>query len=343
MDELLDAWLYDGLSAVRRDITVRLAGAALIIVETGEAIPLDRLESRGDRTSIVYGHADREGWRLGLPGGLPESWRSRLPRQEHHGALLDRYGIIRVVVVCAILAAAALFGLWKGAEIAARLVPESWEMALGESVTGDFGGSVCKGRAGQDALDRLAIRLSTDGRPVTVRVIDRDMVNAIALPGRQVILFSGLLDKAKTPDEVAGVLGHEIGHVANRDVMAGLIRSFGLSLLIGGADGGAIAQTLITSRYSRATETSADGEALARLARANISPAPTATFFGRLAQVEDGLGHVATALSYVASHPLSREREQRFAQAAQTGHVYQPALAPADWRALRAICRKSLA
>ena len=42
------------------------------------------------------------------------------------------------------------------------------------------------------------------------------MVNAVALPGGRIILFQGLIDKAKSADEVAGVLAHELGHLRRR-------------------------------------------------------------------------------------------------------------------------------
>ncbi len=331
----MNAWHYDGRSAMRHAVAVELDGGALRL--GGETVPIAELRPIGDRARAVFARTGHEGWRLGFDSPLPPEWRAALPRQEHHGGLLDRIGVVPALLVCALVAAIAAVGMWRGSALLARLMPERWEMALGDSLTGDFGGGTCHGMAGQRALNALAARLATDGRPPTVHVVDLGLVNAVALPGRRVLIFDGLLREAKSPDEVAGVLGHEMGHVVNRDAMAGIIRNFGVSLLLGGADGGAIANALLTSRYSRAAERGADAHALASLAHAHISPAATAAFFERLADGESRLGRAATVLGYVSSHPLSAERRQLF-RANRAGLPYRPALDPAQWRALRTIC-----
>ncbi len=329
------AWHYDGRSAERHAVAVALDGSDLRIGD--ESVPIAELRSIGDRSRTVFTRAGHEGWRLGFDEPLPPEWRAALPRQEHHGGLLDRIGVVPALLICALVAAIAAIGMWRGSALLARLVPERWEMALGDSLTGDFGGGTCDDAAGQRALDMLAAKLATDGRPPAVHVIDLGIVNAVALPGRRVLIFDGLLREAKSSDEVAGVLGHEMGHVVNRDAMAGIIRNFGISLLIGGADGGAIANALLTSRYSRAAERGADAHALASLVHAHISPAATAAFFERLGEGENHLGRAATMLGYVSSHPLSAERRQLF-RASRAGLPYRPALDPAQWQALRNIC-----
>ncbi|HBR85348.1 MAG TPA: peptidase, partial [Erythrobacter sp.] len=58
------------------------------------------------------------------------------------------------------------------------------------------------------------------------------------LPGGQVLLFDGLVQQAESPEELAGVLGHEVGHVRERHVMTALLRQFGMSILLAGADSG---------------------------------------------------------------------------------------------------------
>lgn len=338
MTEAVSAWNYDGISAVRHSVSVRVDDNALVVSETGERIPLAALVPLGDRKSLAYGHRDRQGWRIGFDAPPPPEIAARLPGQEHHGGLLDRIGVIPAILGCAAIAAVTLIGLWKGAEIVAFLVPEKWEQAYGEALTGDFGGEVCTGAAGQRALDTLATRLSADGRPTKVRVIDMNMVNAAALPGRQVILFKGLIEEAKSSDEVAGVLAHEIGHAERRHVMASLIRSFGLSVLVGGADGGTIAQALLSSGYSRAAEREADSFAVTALNRASISPNDTAGFFDRMGRAEKQFGKAANALGYISSHPLSDERRAFFIAGTRKNGGYAPAMSAAEWQALKTIC-----
>ena len=57
--------------------------------------------------------------------------------------------------------------------------------------------------------------------------------NAVALPGGRIYLFDGLLRRADNPDEIAGVIAHEIGHVARRDGLRKLIQTGGSSFLLG--------------------------------------------------------------------------------------------------------------
>ena len=312
MREAIAAWHYDGESAVRHDVHVALEGSALRFVESGETVPLSALRPVGARGSAGFAHADREGWRLRFPDPLPPDWAAALPGQEHHGGIIDRFGVVPALLGCAAAAAIVVYAVAQSTSLLARLVPERWEVAFGEALTGDFGGKACSGAAGQRALDDLASRLAMDGKPVRVRVIDLGMVNAAALPGRQIVIFEGLLKQAKSPDEVAGVLGHEIGHVEHRDPMTALIRDFGLGLLIGSAEGGRIAQGLLSSRYSRAAERDADSYAIEGMARAHISPVATARFFEKMGKIEGKLGAGAKMLSYVSSSPAIRRTAPAF-------------------------------
>src|SRR5262249_58436306 len=102
--------------------------------------------------------------------------------------------------------------------------------------------------------------------PVRPLVVRRPDVNAITLPGGRIYVFEGLLTKANSVDEVAGVLGHEIGHVAHRDGTKSVLEAAGLSLLFGMllgdfTGGGAVviaARTVLQTAYSRTAEAAAD-------------------------------------------------------------------------------------
>ena len=97
-------------------------------------------------------------------------------------------------------------------------------------------------------------------------VVRRNEANALALPGGQVYVFRGLIAKADNVDEVAGVIAHEIGHVAHRDGTRAVLEGGGLSFLFGMllgdfVGGGAVvfaAKTVLQSSYSREAEAAAD-------------------------------------------------------------------------------------
>jgi predicted Zn-dependent protease len=216
----------------------------------------------------------------------------------------------------------------------------SWEQKMGDAMIGDLGGRICDGAEGQRALDALVQRIDPEADKLRVRIVNVDMVNAAALPGGQIVIFRGLLQEAKNPDELAGVLGHEIGHVRNRDVMQALLRQMGLSLLLGGVGGdvGGALNSAISASYSRAAESRADGYAINLMRTANVSPLPTAGFFDRLAADERKLGKGAIAMSYMSSHPLSDERRKIFLASARKGAAYSPAVTPQQWRAIVDAC-----
>src|SRR4029077_16111531 len=115
---------------------------------------------------------------------------------------------------------------------------------------------------GRAALVRLIGKLEQAAAlpiPLDAKVVRRSEANAVALPGGHIYVFEGLIDKAENPDELAGVIAHEIGHVAHRDGTRSILQSAGLSFLFGMllgdfVGGGAVvigARAVLQSSYSR--------------------------------------------------------------------------------------------
>ena len=159
------------------------------------------------------------------------------------------------------------------------------------------------------------------------------MVNAVALPGGQVMLFDGLVQQADSPEELAGVLAHEVGHVRERHVMTALLRQFGLSILLAGADSG-----LAAMGYSRDAEREADDYARARMAQSNISPMGAAGFFERMAESQGDNEDAPAVIGWLASHPSSGERAEAYRAAAEEDTDYPPVLTEAEFAALKSMC-----
>ncbi len=239
---------------------------------------------------------------------------------------------------------AIYFGIGLLAGVLAGLVPleleREWGDAYAAGLTREAGG-LCDEDAGQLALDTLVGRLdaiSDTPHPLDVKVLRSPMVNAFALPGGHVVIFSGLIKKADSADEVAGVLAHEIGHVAGRHSLRGLIQQVGiagaLTLVFGGGtwvDEGLMTQ-LVGLSYSRDLELEADRYAADLLARADIRRDGLVRFFARL----DEIGGDAP-LAILSTHPASDERVRLLANENGGG----PAMSAADWGALKAICGDS--
>jgi len=328
------AWLHDGQSAVRHEVVVGIEGDCLAI--SGFAPVALALLRRRDASAISFRRTDIAGWCLGFDSPPPPELLASLPAAARYGGLIDRIGLGWGALALAGLSAVVLLGAIHGLDLVARAVPFSWEQRLGDAINGDFGEYACRTPDGQRALDGLARRLSSEGRPMRVSVLDIPVVNAVALPGGRILIFRGLIDKAKSSDEVAGVLAHEIGHVERRHVMVALLRRFGIGLLVGsGGKTAEYGQALLESRYSRAAESEADDYSIAQLTAARISPAATAALFARLGREEAGTPGIFV---YLASHPPSAERQRRFAAAARRLTRPAPALDAPQWAAVRAIC-----
>ena len=327
------AWLYDGLSAIKHAVSVRRTGD-LLTIEGHDPVAITLLQA-SDLGPGIYARVDIPGWRLGFDGAIPDELIAALPRALRYGRWIDRFGLWQAAAVLAPLSILMVVGGMYGVDIVGRSIPFAWEQRIGESMTGDFGPDACTGAAGQAALDGLAHRLSPTGRPMHVRVVDVPLVNAVALPGGQILIFSQLIEDAQSPDEVAGVLAHEIGHVDRRHVMIALLRRFGLGLLLGsGGQSGQYAQTLIDSRYSREAEGEADSYSIAHLRAAGINPAATAALFDRFAKTEKA----PEIFAYLASHPPSATRRELFKAAGRKMRDAHAALTLAEWQAVRTMC-----
>jgi len=254
--------------------------------------------------------------------------------------------IINTALVVPLLGATLWFGWPPAADLIARTVPASWEQRLGDSVVATItqGTRRCVAPEGSAALDRLAAHLAeASGLPGTpnVQVVDTALVNAFAAPGRHVVLHRGLIMAASGPDEVAGVLAHEFGHLHHRHGLRNVARAIGVgtlvSILIGGSDFGAFAATLlVTVSYSREFEAEADTFAAEVLTGSGIGVEGLASFFER---VEEPGPRGRSVWRYLSTHPDPAERAA--ALRARAAPPSAPALTPEEWLALRKICSRT--
>lgn len=340
---MAEALLYDGSSALRHRVDAELFGDVLVLSQPDwrEEVPVAQL-SISDRspTGLTLLHGDRPGWRLRVAGPVPREFARRFGGRSGYGRWIDKAGLWPAAlaftgVSALVLAVGYFLPTW-----AAPLVPQSVERAYGEALVGDFGGKYCSGADGRQALAALTAKLDADPASLNIRVVDLPLVNAAALPAGNVMIFNGLLRDVSGPDELAGILAHEIAHVRERHVTAALLREFGVGIFTTAIGGGMAGQVdgFVSLSFTRRAEKEADDGAIARLNRAEVAPAATAAFFRRLKKVETvGMGRFEPAMAYLSSHPLSAEREKKF-QAASKGKSYRPALGDAEWKALRGIC-----
>ena len=222
----------------------------------------------------------------------------------------------------------------------AKTIPWSVETKMGK-VLQDFPDTkVCKSDDGSRALQKLVDRLhpilpNDSEFPVSVKIISGQSINAFASFGGQIYVYDGLLQKAESDDELAGVLAHEMEHVRHRHIIQGAFVNFltlELANLIfdpGSAVDPRFLHLLMNLQFSRAQETEADTDGLRRLQAAHIDTAGFARFFKR----EENQSSVPTILS----DPPSSENRSELAKQFPTPNSVK-ILEASEWTSLKKIC-----
>ncbi len=377
-----NAEFFDGRSAHSHLAHVSFDGRNLTIARDGET----NILWRADEVELVSGGKPGQALRLKQRGDhgsrltLPEGdlADSILNSQRHirHG---HRNRFFRGAAV-AVGTVALLFGIGYGMlayapQALAGLIPDrivnSFADGLEKSVIKSS--KRCNNPAGEAALNKVARRVVSGAEnPPTfsLRVFDirqagnRKLVNAFALPGGRMVFSAGLIDDAQSADEVAGVLAHELGHVALRHPEAAIVRVYGLQMLLSLFSAGQGAETLsnlagvlAVLRYSRAAEAEADEYAVKVLNEAQVDPKGLQTFFARLLKKsmpglspkstggdgventdENSLGARLKPLADMFStHPGTEARVDAIRP--RPGGTQPPVLTQAEWAALKNICQ----
>ena len=365
---------FDGSSAARHKVTLRLDVARGVLCIEGEALtqpedwPLAELRLLRDQPEggwLTFARhiagADEtlhhEARLICRDGAMNAALRAAAPHLARRdlakgtGArVLGRLALAVVALLAMIfvilpaMATSLAYLMPREREVQfGRAVVRQMEWVLGGARTADL---ACTNPEGRAALAKMQARL-TEGRAMDyaldIQVFDHEMVNAFAAPGGQIVILRGLLDRATSAEAVAGVLAHEIGHVQNRDATTGALRAAGsaglLSLVLGDFSGGTLAvlvsEHLISTGYTREAEIRADDYALETLARAGVNSAGLASFFDFILTEQTG-GPALPA--YLMSHPPSKERAAKSRAHAARQPPTSAVLSPSDWAALQAIC-----
>ncbi len=307
------------------------------------------------RDQIALRLRDDQTARLLLNGNLI---LARLPNARKRAPVANR-GRLFAWAVAAIASVALIITVLVPtmADQLAEYIPPAGERALGETTLGQIRSALdesgldqqvpfCEAETGLAALEKMRARLATnmpDGQELSVHVLDHQMLNAFALPGGYIVFFKGLIDAAESPEEVAAVFAHEIGHVVSRDPTRHALRSAGsigvLGLLFGDFAGGAIVlfltERLIQASYSREAEAAADVFAHELLLNSGIDPSSLGVFFERLRKK---FGEDDSFFAHFASHPALSDRILSANIELPADFVATPILDDNEWGALKGIC-----
>jgi predicted Zn-dependent protease len=167
-----------------------------------------------------------------------------------------------------------------------------------------------------DSIAKLTPRSDLDWH---FYVVDTKEVNAFAVPGGFVYVNRGLIERTDNMDELAGVLGHEIGHVVMRHSVKQMQKAQGanigvtLACVLTGICNAPGANTAINlganavfSKFSREDEKQADDQGFQNVVRAGISPVGMVTMFRKL--LEERKTRPAGVDAWFTTHPLEEDR-----------------------------------
>lgn len=361
-----DGHYLDGQSARRQLAKIRLTQTGLQIdIENGTTISWPYNEIRqtqgfytGEQIRLERGEETPETLLISDTDFLTDlhrlspDWSNRF----HNPATRKIRLKLTVLAAIGAIGVSIILYLWGIPALAALLtpyVPVSWEEQLGKGVIAQLAPPEiqCTEPTRKEKIDQILTTL-TDTLPshpysFQVYITNKRMLNAFAAPGGYIVIFRGVLDETNTPEELAGVLAHEVQHVLQRHTTRTLLQHASTGLLLAaltGDVGGAMAfglesaRTVEILRHSRRNEEEADREGMRMLVAAGIDPEGMVSFFELVKR--KGM-ESPDFMKYLSTHPSTDDRIERLKQmAARSQRKPQKLLEGYDWSDIVNICEK---
>lgn len=316
--------------AASRPARLRVEGALLLLM-TDEPEGESEIVTLREVTSRIVGVprqatlADRRRFVTRDDEGMDRLLR-QLGRRPSRLHLWERLTLKRLAIFAVLLVAAGILlraALPVAADLAANLIPTSWERQIGETAyrqsRGLFLDETTLSPERQDAIravyDRLLDASDLDYRP-DLYLVSSDLIgaNALALPGGPVLVTDEMVALAGSDEELAGVLAHEIAHIEERHGLRKALR-FGGWLLLANivfadsgsliSEAGSLAALTAGQAYSRGFEAEADRRAVALLGNAGMEVEP---FIAVMTKLGRNCGPSCDSDSLWVAHPPMSER-----------------------------------
>jgi Zn-dependent protease with chaperone function len=250
-----------------------------------------------------------------LPPGTA-SYSDRNPEPENR-QILTFIGLALTTLALIVILANSVLNVFVNGLLA--VIPTSVDQQIGRWIVPTYEAMATPSNT-QDTLNNLLDRLEAElpddqqSHEYEIFFIDEATVNAAAIPGDRVLIYRGLLEEMDSENALMMVLGHELGHFANRDHMRQLGRSLLWRLAIaslfgdvGGLESVAVggAAQIAQANFSQGQEYKADEFGLRLLNQAYGHVAGATDFFEELLEQD------MPQLAFLASHPTSRKRIDR--------------------------------
>ncbi len=221
-------------------------------------------------------------------------------------------------------------------------VSEKAEQKLGEAIIKSIDGNEIASDSALIVLNKIkTIILEANPaipKDIQLHLIRNKDVNAFAIPGHHIIVYSNLIKKCDSAGELAGVMSHEMAHIELNHVMKMIVSQLGIGVVASVTAGNSavvneILQKLSTTAFERKQETAADMAGLQYLQNAHINPAGMASFMNKMATMQKDQPEI---MEWISTHPDPQKRAQAIADAANslTG-TYTELITPHEWQILK--------
>lgn len=226
-----------------------------------------------------------------------------------------------------------------------KKISDTTEKKLGEMIwqTIENTETVVKNDSVNELVDKIVLRITDkngiDRDLINVHIVENDEINAFAMPGDHLVIYTGLITSCDDESELAGVICHEIAHIQQNHVMKKLVKEIGLSALIAITTGGnspqlikKLAKELSSAAYDRELETEADMTGVDYMIKAQLDPEKLADFLYKLASAE----YLPEQFYWVSTHPESKERAKAIVKYIKGEKIVKkPVLSKTEWNYLK--------
>jgi predicted Zn-dependent protease len=280
------------------------------VEQTPQGIILYHRSKDGVQEKLILENADLQEYFRKTYARAP-FFRSRMQRLT--GTLYFQLGLIALFF--AGMACIAYFWVlpFAGEKIAMQFSRE-FEIKLGEEMYSSSLGSMRVDSNRTAILNEFFRELHYPvAYPVSITVVESEEINAFAIPGGHIVVYSGILERMRKPEQLAALLGHESAHIAERHSLRNLFRSLGRNLfllLFMGNNSGLVTEVagqldaLKGLQYSRTLEYEADDKGMDYMSKSRIDPSGMLRLMEMLQKETKG-----TELpGFLQTHPLHEDR-----------------------------------
>ena len=356
-----DAFFYDGQSASRYDARVRITSEGLSVgYNDNPGLEWQYKDIR--QNEEVYSTSETHLINLNYPNqklivlephflSVVKKFFPSIKFYEPPRLIsIRRMAILGLVLLLILLPVFYFILIPSFSEIVAKRIPVSFEKELSAPYLSMLvpEESLCNNSESYKKIENIFSSLTAtipeSKYEFKLFIVKSDIMNAFALPGGYVVIYSELLENTDRPEQLAGVMAHEIQHITKRHGTEALVKDYSLGFLISAITNDT--QTMQTTlglakfiglmKYSRESETEADVEGMKMLKNAKVDPKGMVEFFEILNKHSGGF---SGSLEYISSHPQTTDRIYKLRELSR-GVDFEPVgfYSDKDWKEIKKIC-----